>query len=484
MSKQSLLQSVEFDAADPCRYLPVLESDQDAFGEAVRRAPRDFEGRRVWNVNSTSQGGGVAEMLWAMLPTIKGAGVDVRWLVLQADPSFFELTKRLHNLLHAGPSTPVPDLDPDRELYDTSLQGAVDALGRFVRPGDVLIVHDPQPAGLVAEGRRLGATVIWRCHIGTDRPGPAAKAAWDFLLPHVSAADAFIFSRQAFVWDCIDPARTTVIQPSIDPLSPKNQALAPADVQAILEVIGLAQPGGGSGRPVFQHGQRGERSVRRRAEIVQDGPVPMEAPIVAQVSRWDPLKDPIGVLAGFTAHVPPSSGAHLVLAGPDVSGVSDDPEGQAVWQAVQRRWHQLPEDRRRTVHLVSLPMEDLEENAAMVNAIQRRAAVVVQKSLEEGFGLTVTEAMWKGRPVVASRRGGIQDQIEHAVSGILLDDPHDLAAFGQAVSGLLADRERAERLGEAAHDRVLRDLLTPAHLRKWLALIERISAQSGDRTRP
>jgi trehalose synthase len=196
--------------------------------------------------------------------------------------------------------------------------------------------------------------------------------------------------------------------------------------------------------------------------------------MVLQVSRWDRLKDPLGVIRGFVDHVVPRSDAHLVYVGPDITAVADDPEGGAVLAEVRRLYDGLPPEVQARLHLVCLPMDDIEENAAMVNALQRRAQVVVQKSIAEGFGLTVAEAMWKGRPVVASRIGGIQDQIVDGVSGILLDDPHDLEAYGAAVLSLLGDAERARRMGEEAQRRVRDRFLAVRSLVQYLDLMERL----------
>jgi trehalose synthase len=197
---------------------------------------------------------------------------------------------------------------------------------------------------------------------------------------------------------------------------------------------------------------------------------------VVQVSRWDRLKDPLGVLEGFSRHVAAGLGAHLVLAGPAAASVRDDPEGEAVLAEVRQAVRRLPRAERERVHLACLPMDDLEENGAMVNALQRRADVLVQKSLAEGFGLTVTEAIWKGRPIVASRVGGIQDQVVQDRSGLLVDDPTDLAAFGKAVQRLLEDRGAARRMGAEAHRRVCEDYLAPHRLTRELELVERLLA--------
>lgn len=191
------------------------------------------------------------------------------------------------------------------------------------------------------------------------------------------------------------------------------------------------------------------------------GPPAWGTPLVVQVSRWDPLKDHMGVMTGFARLLEAGGdgGAHLALVGPDVSSVTDDPEGAEVLAEIEEAWRSLPEHIRGRVHLVSLPTEDVEENAVMVNAIQRYATVVVQKSLQEGFGLTVTEAMWKGRPLLASAVGGIRDQIVDGRSGVLLDDPDDLDIFADELGALLDDPERAERLGAAGAERARRQYL-------------------------
>jgi trehalose synthase len=221
--------------------------------------------------------------------------------------------------------------------------------------------------------------------------------------------------------------------------------------------------------------------VDRRTDLFGSGPVSAQTPIVLQVSRWDVLKDPVGVIRGFAEHVPAFTGAHLVYAGPAVSAVADDPEGMRVLRESVALWERLPEEQRKRIHLASLPMEDAAENATIVNALQRHATVIVQKSLAEGFGLTVSEAMWKGRPVVASRIGGIESQIVDGESGVLLDDPRDLAAFGDAVSALLRDPPRAELIGRRAHDRVRDEFTSPRSLLDYLSVLRKLLARPGVR---
>jgi trehalose synthase len=324
--------------------------------------------------------------------------------------------------------------------------------------------------------KQTGAKVIWRCHIGAEQPNDYVKQAWDFLAPYLASADACVFSRRAYVPSWAVTVRTEIIQPSIDALSPKNEPMDTGTARAILTQTGLvdAPPPLGAGTSFTrQDGTPGR--VDRRSNLITAGPPSaFEVPLVVQVSRWDRLKDPIGVMRGFASSPADRTRAHLVLAGPEVQAVADDPEGAEVLGEVERAWHELPEARRCRVHLACLPMVDLEENAAIVNALQRHAAIVVQKSIQEGFGLTVAEAMWKARPVIASAVGGIKDQIEDGVSGMLLSDPSDLAAFGECVSALLEDAARARALGERAQERVREHFLLDRHAVQYVELLESI----------
>ncbi|GIW39806.1 MAG: glycosyl transferase family 1 [Candidatus Binatia bacterium] len=436
-----------------------------------------LEGRTVWNVNSTPVGGGVAEMLRTLLPYARGAGVDVRWVVLEGPPDFFRVTKRLHHALHGASGDGSPLDEEARSVYEKTIRDNATELLGLVRPGDVVLLHDPQPAGLAPALLKMGALVVWRCHIGRDVRNEEVEKGWAFLQPYLRDVPAFVFSRRTYVPPFLQPSRVAIVRPSIDVFSPKNQELDEATVRAILVHVGLVEGPPGDGKPVFVGEDGAPRRVDRCADVVRLGRAPeWEAPLVVQVSRWDPLKDPVGVMRGFADLVSQdeSRRVHLLLAGPNVHAVADDPEGAKVFDEVLTAWRALPHSVRQRVHLANLPMADVEENAAIVNAIQRHAAVVVQKSLEEGFGLTVTEAMWKARPVVASAVGGIQDQIVHGVHGLLLRDPRDLASFGKALATLLDDPAYARRLGENARERVRKKFLGIQQLVKYAALILRL----------
>jgi trehalose synthase len=453
------------------RFQGVITAGQfERLMASAERARRLFAGHTVWNVNSTAVGGGVAEMLRSLVAYIRGAGIDARWLVIPGDPDFFAVTKRIHNHLHGMPGDG-GDLDGEaRRTYESTLAPTAAALAELVAPGDVVLVHDPQPAGVIPTLRRITARVVWRCHVGIDVPNELARHAWGFLLPYVSPAAAYVFSRQNLAWEGLEHAKIWVIPPSIDAFSTKNRDLRPDQVESILTAAGILA-GTIESAPWFEREDGSLGRLMRRADMVETAPATMGHRLVVQVSRWDHLKDPVGVILGFADHIAPRSEAHLVLAGPSVEAVADDPEGRQVLEECVRTCAGLRPAVAARVHLASLPMADREENAAIVNALQRKADVVVQKSLAEGFGLTVAEAMWKGRPTVASRIGGIQDQIDHGRTGMLVDDPRDLATFGQHVWRLLEDRQLAADIGRAAREKVRDYFLPPRHLMNYMDLI-------------
>ena len=469
------LEEVEVTPLRPERFGEVLTPDGlAAFERALARWHGLLGSNAIWNVNSTAVGGGVAEMLRSLIGYVRGAGLDGRWVVIEGDAEFFRITKRLHNRLHGAEGDGGPLGEAERTAYEGRCAANAAALVEMLRPGDVVLLHDPQTAGMLPALRAAAdVRLIWRAHIGLDLPNDLARDAWSFLTPYLSEADAYVFSREAFAWEGLDHSRVSVIPPSIDAFSPKNHGMAFTSVTAVLRAAGLAAGDHQPHRAVFERLDGSVGFVERRARLVEEKELQLDSPLLAQVSRWDALKDPLGVLAAFTEHVRAEQEPHLLLAGPDVTAVTDDPEGAVVFAEAEAAWHDLPLNVRRRVHLAQLPMEDPEENAVIVNALQRRADVVAQKSLAEGFGLTVAEAMWKGRPVVATRVGGIQDQIEDGRTGILVD-PLDLRAFGEQVSVLLEDPHAAERIGEAARERVRARFLAPRHLGQYVDLLERI----------
>ena len=444
----------------------------EEFEHALRRSVEALRGRTVWHINTTLKGGGVAEMLGALLPYVRGAGIACRWVVLTGGDDFLTVTKRIHNRLHGFEGDEYDLGEPEARLYADTLAANASALLPLIRPGDLVFVHDPQTAGLIPALKRQGAIAIWHCHIGTEAPNDTVRRAWDFLTDHVSPADRYIFSRRDYLWDGLDADRHRVIRPSIDAFAIKNEHLDSGTTEAILAAAGVvdAEPGRA---PTFVRRDGTTATVTRKVAIVSGGArVPNGVPIVMQASRWDRLKDPIGVMKLFSEHLSATHpDTHLLLIGPSMDGVADDPEGSQVLEECVAVHASLPPAIRERTHLMCPPTEDTDEADAIVNAVQRRADVVIQKSLAEGFGLVVSEAMWKQRPVVAARVGGIQDQIEHNRSGILIDDPSDGAGFARAVGQFLDDAERARTVGAQARARVLDTYLTPRQLRDTMDLI-------------
>ncbi|GAA0808207.1 glycosyltransferase [Spirilliplanes yamanashiensis] len=452
----------------PERYTRLL-----AAAHALR--PR-LAGRTIWNVNSTAVGGGVAEMLQTLVGYGQDLGIVIRWVVISGDPAFFALTKGLHNALHGFAGSGPPAGPAEAAHYEQVLADNAAELVDLVRPGDMVLLHDPQTAGLAPWLRRAGAHVVWRCHIGADEHSAVTLAGWEFLRPYLTGLEGYVFSRRRYVPPWLPAAAVEVIPPSIDPFSAKNEDMSDGTVQAVLRRIGFLD--GAVAPPPFvrRDGHRGE--VVRRAAVVADRLPGPDEPMLLQVSRWDRLKDMGGVLHGFAAHVAPEADGYLALVGPSVATVADDPEGAAVYAECVRQWQDLPAAVRARVMLVTLPLDDVDENAAMVNALQRHAAVVAQKSLAEGFGLTVAEAMWKGRPVVGSAVGGIPDQIA-AGTGVLVGDPADLAAFGAAVRDLLRDPAAREAMGAAAHEHIRAEFVGDQHLMRYARLFTRVGGWSG-----
>jgi trehalose synthase len=452
---------------DPRRLEPIIGRERvDELVEGATALRALLGSRRIVNVNSTATGGGVAEMLGTLLGYARGAGLEADWLVIEGDPEFFAITKRIHNGLYGSAGDGGELGARERGHFERMTAENFRRLRGEIRTGDIVIVHDPQPAGLIARFAEQGAHVIWRCHVGHDGANAWTERAWAFVRSYVEAAHAHVFSREPFAPDWVDRAWIRVIPPSIDPFAPKNQELGADEVVSLLAGAGL----------VSADGARPDPRVRHRADVVRDGNADQpEVPLVVQVSRWDRMKDMVGVLHGFARHVRAVE-AKLVLAGPAVDGVGDDPEGEEVWRETVDAWSDLLPAERKRVQLVAIPMDDPVENALVVNALQRHAAVVVQKSLAEGFGLTVSEALWKRRPVVASAVGGIVDQVVDGETGLLVRDPHDLESFGAAVERLLLDPAEGERLAGNGRRHVERHFLGDRHLLAYASLLAELVA--------
>lgn len=380
------------------------------------------------HVNSTATGGGVSELLCGLVRRQRAG-----WAVIAGTADFYEMTKYLHHLLH-GQAVPGLLDDPAlMETYRTTLAPQAEWFAQRVTAGDVVVLHDPQTLGLAPAVKAAGARVVWHCHIGADVPperGPGLF--WRAFAAELAALDAVVTTMPAFAPP--DVRNLFLVPPAIDPAATKNRELTHDEVTRVLAEIGITTD-----------------SVSAGVTVTQERPLPHDARVVLQVSRWDRLKDMPGVVrcvVGLPEDV------HLVLAGTDPTEIPDDPEGLAVLAEVRKVLTGLSEADRTRVHLVNISLKQPEQNALVVNALQRRADVVLQKSLEEGFGLTVTEAMVKGRAVVASAVGGLRLQVRDGHNGLLVD-PADLDGVRAALIRLLDDPVLRREIGERARAGVL-----------------------------
>lgn len=452
---------------DVSRYDPAaLQEDLPAGRwDHLRVRVREALGEKtLWHVNSTAAGGGVAEMLHPMIGLARSVGLSARWLVVDAPSSFFDITKRVDNGL-SGIAGDGGQLGAEEErVYADVSRELVSGLARYVRPGDCVMLHDPQTAGLCEGLRGLGATVVWRAHNGSDERNAYTERAWAFLVPHLRAADGLVATMDRFRPPAPEGTPYTSIAPFIDPTAKKNIPLSSSDVRSRLQrwgIIAAAAPLGPT-PPGY--------------ELFSEGAAPTaEVPMVVQVSRWDRVKDMAGVIDSFESSIAPYTHAHLTLAGPEVTGVADDPEAADYLAQCVRRWRQLPHDTRQRVHLVCLPMADMAENALTVNALQRHATVVTQKSRSEGFGLTVAEAMWKRTPVVATAVGGIQLQIPSPAHGVTVPVDGEGDQFGVAVRMLLEDSDKRRLLGERGREHIRTHFLPDTQLVAEIRFFQQLS---------
>ncbi|MFI9389067.1 glycosyltransferase [Kutzneria sp. NPDC052558] len=380
------------------------------------------------HVNATATGGGVSELLRNLLRH-QPAG----WAVIAGNADFYAVTKYLHHLLH-GQADPTRLDDPALiRTYRATLEPQHAWFADQIRPDDVVVLHDPQTLGLAPAIKAAGGKPVWHCHIGaTIDPERGPARMWQAFEPEFDALDAVVTTLPEFA-----PPNTKnlfLIPPAVDPSAVKNRDLGATEIDALLAEIGLTSD-----------------RIAPDVAITHEKPLPPDSRVVLQVSRWDPLKDMPGV-ARCVVGLPRD--AHVVLAGTNPTEIPDDPEGLAVLAEVRAVLAELSEVDRGRLHLVNISMRDQDRNALIVNALQRRADVVVQKSLQEGFGLTVTEAMIKGKAVIASDVGGLRQQITHGHNGILVD-PADIGSVREELRRLLDDPTLRRELGGRARATVL-----------------------------
>lgn len=377
--------------------------------DALRFLAADLKGKTVKMVNSTAVGGGVAEMLNRLVPLLSELEVPTHWEVITGGNDFFEVTKAFHNALHGA------QYELTKHAQEIFLMYNEQNLQRMQFAEEVVVIHDPQPAALVRTKEKTSAKWIWRCHIDLSSPN---AALWEFLRPFIEEYDAAIFSSQSFARQL--PIPQYLFYPCIDPLSEKNKELDDSFIQKVCDDFGI------------------DRS----------------RPIVTQVSRFDRLKDPVGVVEAYKL-AKKYVDCQLVLAG---GGATDDPEGAVVLQEVKEAAGNDPD-----IIVLDLPPWC----ALEINAIQRASTLVIQKSLREGFGLTVTEALWKGKPTIAGAVGGIPNQVIHKLTGVLV---HSVEGCAFQIRYLLTHPEFARRIGTSGREHVKENFLITTNVKRWLLL--------------
>lgn len=387
-------------------YIPIVGQ---AVIDELKMLAAKLEGKKIQNINSTLVGGGVAEILSCMIPLLRQLGVDAGWDAIKGNERFFNITKSFHNALHGVP------VEISRDDFDFFVDMNRENAKKMDLYGDVMFIHDPQPVALIEEREKLGRKWVWRCHIDFTEP---QQDVIEFLKGYIERYDSLVFSAPAFALRTNLPQ--ALISPSIDPLSDKNKDLPPETVNEVLERFGIDQ----------------------------------KRPIVTQISRFDYLKDPVGVIKVYQK-VKQYVDCQLVIAG---GGATDDPEGMKVLDEVRATAEGDPD-----IFILFLPPNsDIE-----INALQRASSVVMQKSLKEGFGLTVAEALWKGKPVIASAVGGIPLQITHKYSGILTRSIDGTAHY---LKQLLNEPDYAKTLGANGKEHIKNNFLTTRHIREYLLL--------------
>jgi len=396
-------------------YAPLVGDDVIAEIEALARP---LKGARVAHISATAFGGGVAEMLRTLAPLMRSVGLRAEWRIITGSDAFFRVTKSMHNALQGG------EFALTEEMRDTYLRTNRDNAASFMDSFDFVVVHDPQPAPLRSLSAARGAW-IWRCHIDLTAAQPTT---WQFLRPFIEAYDAAIFTMAAFVKPDLHVPTVAIIPPAIDPLSMKNATLSRDQVLTTVATAGVD---------------------------------PLR-PTILQVSRFDPWKDPLGVIDVYRALRAEFPGLQLVMLG---AMAHDDPEGQVVLEMAKEHAGSDPD-----IYLLTNTGGSLE-----VNAFQRHAAVTLQKSVREGFGLTVTEALWKASPVVANNVGGIPLQIEDGISGYLVTNTEQCI---ERTRSLLSDPAKATELGQNGHEVVRHNFLSTANLRNYLRLFNSLTANT------
>jgi trehalose synthase len=456
--------------------------------EALTIKPK-LEGRTLWMVNSTAQGGGVAEMLPRMISLMRDLGFSVRWAVITSDEAaFFQLTKRIHNLIHGDASGGLTVDAGDAALYETVNRSNAESFKSHLGRDDVVVIHDPQPLPMGQMlAREAGIKAIWRCHIGLDEQTDATRAAWRFLRPYLEDYCHAAFSVSEYIPSYL-AQKTSIIPPALDPLSHKNRDLLVDKMMGILCNSGLQEEHEPVPTPDFEHQVRRVTPTGETAEPGEMGL--LFRPVILQVSRWDRLKGWLPLMEAFermkrnhqatrASDLQPRNRrrielSRLVLAGPEPAAVADDPEALEVLDQITDRFKGMDPRLQQDVAILLLPMHSRKQNALIVNALQRCASIVVQNSIQEGFGLTVTEAMWKNMAVLGTHACGIRQQIRDGIDGHLIRDPEDPDEIAQHLRDMLVNPIERYLMGRSAQRRVHDEFLVFRQISRYFQLLRTV----------
>jgi trehalose synthase len=451
--------------------------------EAALLVPQ-IKQRKVWMINSTDKGGGVAEMMPRLISLLRQLGVDAEWVVVSTDNrDFFNLTKKLHNLIHGEKCEPITQ--EEKNLYENVNKDNAEQLCKIINHDDIIIIHDPQPIGMIGfMKQKINAKFIWRCHIGLDTSSDFANLAWDFLQPYAEQFSVSVFSSAEYIPSFLI-GKAIIMQPTIDPLDHKNRELSIHKVVGILCNSNLVTEYNPVFTPPFA-----ETVKRLQPDGTFQSPlVPTDIgllfrPLVVQISRWDRLKGFLSLMKGFVElkdnmstysnhsarNVRRLEMVHLVLAGPDPNFVNDDPEGNEVLSELSQYYLSLPPSIQQYISILKLPMSSRKNNELIVNALQRVASVIVQNSSKEGFGLTVTEAMWKSKPVIGTTTCGIKQQIQDNLDGLLIENTFSEKEIASKLSYALERPKEREVWGYYAQKKVIENFLIFSQIKNWLKL--------------
>lgn len=458
------------------------------FLKNAKEPAEKLRGCTIWMINSTAIGGGVAEMLPSQMRLIRELGLNIEWLVIEAtDERFFDLTKRIHNAIHGSGDGQFTE--DDRKIYEQENRRNLDRALSYIQDGDLVVIHDPQPMPLAAMVREhRDVKLIWRCHIGLEHQNDTTRGVWSFLSHYYDAYDHFVFSLPNYVPEQLE-GQAAIITPAIDPLSHKNRRLQIHKCVGILHQSGIINDREPVLYPFYQQQVRRVMPDGSFREVNHHSNLDLiYRPVVTQISRWDRLKGFKELMDAFILMKRKNEKSkdpealttrrirktRLVMAGPDPKFVADDPEGKAVLEELIEEYQSVDPSLQEDIAILLLPLDNPKENALIVNALQNSSSIVVQNSIQEGFGLTATEAMWKKKPVLVSGAAGLDYQVEDNINGKVNQDAQDIESLATVLNKMLNSPLERDKLAFNAQLRVIDRFTLFSQIYDWLTLLARI----------